>query len=236
MIRLITIIYFLLFYSICFSQLNTETLMQFKYKDIPFGKTESEITELLSNDATIETPESIDIQDFYNFTGIQSYFIKGTFGYSGDGSLFLKTSVSEKIVTKYNRWDKIKKNELYFTKPNDSDVDPTLFLVHKEMAVEYSDLKSVFSILNNAVTKQLGKTPKILNSSFIFPSGAEVPAKIAIWDNNTELVFLLVKDNGILRYVDFLYRSKTGWNKYLKSTESFNKKTDKKIKKTTDEF
>jgi len=226
--------------QIGFAQLTTETLMQFKYKDIPFGKDMSEITKLIPSEVNIEKPEDVNIEDFYGFVAIRNYFKKGIYSYFGMGSYFANYSVTKQILTNYSGWNNIKTIELYYTKQHDSEVEPTLFLVRKVLTSDDGNLTNVFNGLQSAISKQLVKVPKILNSNFIYNTGNYVDSKIAIWDTGTNLVFLMVTDNVFSRHSEFLYVSKTGLNKYFKSVETYEKRKEleekNKANKSANEF
>jgi hypothetical protein len=231
---------FILIQQLGFSQLNSEKLMQFKYKEIPFEKKQSEIVALIPSNTKIENSKDINIEDFYGYVAIRDYFKKGVYSFSGIGSYFAGDCAMKQTLTEYPNWNSIESIDLYYVKTFNSKDEPTLFLVRKSMNSEYGSLINVFNALQSAVTKQILIKPKILTSDFIFNTGNAVNSKIAIWDAGNNIVFLMVMDNGFSRYPVFLYLSKTGWNKYLKSSALFekNKKANenKKADKSVNEF
>ena len=108
------------------------------------------------------------------------------------------------------------------------------------MTSDDGNLTNVFNGLQSAISKQLVKVPKILNSNFIYNTGNYVDSKIAIWDTGTNLVFLMVTDNVFSRHSEFLYVSKAGLNKYFKSVETYEKRKEleekNKANKSANEF
>jgi hypothetical protein len=223
--------------QIAYSQDETNSFMNFKFKDIPFGKTQSEITDSFSNNVNIDLPSDIDIEEFYGFVAIRDYFSKGVYSYYGRGYSFSNKCATKQILTNYKPWNNIYEIELFYAKQySNLNEEPVLFLVRKQMKEEYQEnLTNVFNDLNASVTKELGKIPKALNSDYISSSGSKVASKIAIWDTGSTIVFLMVSENyfGFYRSAQFLYLSKVEWNLYLKSVQEFEKEKQEKNKEKT---
>lgn len=209
--------------QLIFPQLSSDNFMQFKYKDIPFGKKLSEIDSFLSEDAKIENPDNNNVENFYNHVAIRSYFSKGVYRIFGMSGYFADDLVKKQIIKNYSNWSNIESVDLYFVKPFNSDAEPTLFIIQKSLHDEYGTLTNVFNSYQRAITKQLNKASKIINSDYIWSTGNSSISKIAIWDTGTNLLFLMVLDSGFVRTPEFLYVSKTGWNKYIKGVVAYEK-------------
>ena len=230
----------LLAIPLIYSQLTSDDFMQFKYKDIPFGKGMSKVDSLISNEAEIETPDNNNIENFYSHVSIRDYFSKGVYSVWGMGSYLADGFVKKQIIKNYSKWTNIESVDIYFVKSFNSEDEPTLFMVRKGLSYETGNLTNVFNGFQTAITKQLNKPAKIINSDYIWNTGNHSISRIAIWDTGTNLLFLMVLDNGIFRYPEFLYVSKAGWNKYIKGTVAYEKskveKEKEKAKKSVENF
>lgn len=217
-------------------QLFSQDIMQFKYNEIPFGKSEEEVLNLVKV-ASIEQDEYVSVVDFYGCSAIKKHFDNCVYTFMGMGGCFVY-DFTKKFTIKYDNWDNIESIDLYFVKKYDTTEPYTLFLVHKKMKSEDDKLQNVTNKYKLAVSKILNKQPITTNSNYILPSGDYTAnSNLLFWDTNLYKVFVLAVDYAFMRSPEFIYVSKSGLNKYRQSVILYeNAKKQKQQNKSVQDF
>jgi hypothetical protein len=194
------VIFLLLFGFVC--TITKSQVPEFKYSQIPFGKTEEEVFALLT-EAKIKEDKNVSVIDFYSCRAIKKYFEDCVYTFLGNGG-FLLTEVTKKYTIESESWENIESVDLYFTKKYNSEEPYSLFIVGKKMRSEDGNLKTVANNFNGSVSKVLGKQPLIFQSTTDSPGGYTNASILLYWDLLLNKVFLVIDDIVFFRNPQFI--------------------------------
>lgn len=214
---------------------NADGLNRFNYGEIPFGEPVSAVLETVEG-ADITETSSPSLRVVFQYRGVSEYFQGGI--YQSFGRLgYLPSDVVTQYQIRADEWEgEIRRINLYFTAPHDTDEEPVLFAVHKRLDDMQTKgaYSSVVSEIRDSVSDAVGSDPDTaVRTVYQERDGGRLDAERSSWETDKLHVLLLTVESPFMNAVgdlDFVYIHKDLWQGYLDAVndwEAYREKEDR---------